>query len=112
MAGRAERIAKYKQNIPQIYHALYEKAISGKSNAAVVKARCLDCCAWQRTEVSLCPAVECPAWAKRPYQKASESEKPLKNGGVGAKKAKSSPESCSEPDLLSESTISDPVEGR
>ena len=70
---RAEKIAKYKQNIPEIYHAIYEKAVGGKSNAAIVKARCLDCCAWQRTEVSLCPAVECPAWAKRPYQKASES---------------------------------------
>lgn len=98
LSDRAEKVAKYKQNIPEIYHALYEKAISGKSYAAVVKARCLDCCAWQRKEVSLCPAVECPAWAKRPYQKASESKKPLRNGGVVEKKAESGPNTCPDPD--------------
>jgi hypothetical protein len=96
--NRAEKIAKFKQNIPEIYHAIYEKAVGGKSNAAVVKARCLDCCCWQRTEVSLCPAVECPSWAKRPYQKASESENPLNNGGVGPKKDKAAPNTCPEPD--------------
>ena len=97
-SDKAERRAKYKQSIPKIYHTLYDKALSGKSYAAVVKARCLDCCCWERTEVSLCPAVECPSWAMRPYQKAPESEKPLNNGGVGAKKAKSAPVSCSDPD--------------
>jgi hypothetical protein len=85
---RAERIAKHKSQIPEIYHAIYEKAVGGKSNVAVVKARCLDCCAWQRTEVSLCPALECPSWTKRPYQKAIESENPLKNKGVRTKTAK------------------------
>ena len=64
----------------------------------MVKARCLDCCCWQRTEVSLCPAVECPAWAKRPYQKASESENPSIKGGVQEKKTELGLDACSDPE--------------
>jgi hypothetical protein len=76
---RLARIAKYRASIPEIYQPVYDKATLGKSYAAAVKARCLDCCCWQRVEVTQCPAVECPLWAKRPYQKAPQSEKPCEN---------------------------------
>lgn len=38
-----------------------------------IRAKCLDCCCWQRSEVTLCPAKDCPLWAfrfgKNPYNK-------------------------------------------
>jgi hypothetical protein len=30
-----------------------------------LRARCVDCCAYQEKEVALCPAVQCPSWPFR-----------------------------------------------
>jgi hypothetical protein len=45
-----------------------------------LRARCLDCCAFQPREVALCPAVDCPSWPFRmetdPWRKpASEARR-------------------------------------
>jgi hypothetical protein len=45
-----------------------------------IRARCLDCCAYQEKEVALCPAVDYPAWPFRmgtdPWRKpASEARR-------------------------------------
>jgi hypothetical protein len=45
-----------------------------------LRARCLDCCAYQEKEVALCPAVDCPSWPFRmgtdPWRKsASEARR-------------------------------------
>src|SRR5215472_1157940 len=45
-----------------------------------LRARCLDCCAYQEKEVALCPAVQCPSWPFRmgtdPWRKpASEARR-------------------------------------
>lgn len=44
-----------------------------------IRAKCLDCMCWQKTEVRLCPAEDCPIYAyrlgKNPFRK-----------GIGGKK--------------------------
>lgn len=41
-----------------------------------VRNHCLDCCAYQREEVKLCPCVNCSLWpfrlGKNPYRKKRE----------------------------------------
>ncbi len=78
MATRQEQISKQRKAIPERYWKTYDRAVAGKGLRAAVNARCLDCCAWQRTEVRDCPALSCPLWMVRPYrktrQKAAESQ--------------------------------------
>lgn len=78
MKARQEQIARQREAMPGRYRVTYDKAVEGKGLRAAVNARCLDCCAWQRTEVRDCPALSCPLWAVRPYRKtrqiATESE--------------------------------------
>jgi len=50
-----------------------------------LRARCLDCCAFQSREVALCPAVDCPSWPFRmgtdPWRKpASEARREAARG--------------------------------
>ena len=46
--------------------------MSGKSKAAALKAKCLDCVNWQRAEVTACEAETCPLHPYRPYQDGSQ----------------------------------------
>ena len=49
--------------------ALFRSVYYGKaSKARAVKAKCLDCCAWQVNEVKACSSVTCPLWRVRPFQ--------------------------------------------
>ena len=64
----SSRIAKRRADMPKIYRATYDKAVSGKSLRAAVNAFCLECVMWQREEVRLCPSVACPLWEYRPYK--------------------------------------------
>lgn len=48
-----------------------EKKITSVLKA--VRAKCLDCCCWQKNEVKLCPATQCPLYdfrmGKNPFRK-------------------------------------------
>jgi hypothetical protein len=59
--------------VPEKYKKVLEKARKG-SLKAVIKLKCLDCCAYQQTEVALCELKECSLHFVRPY-KASEQKK-------------------------------------
>ncbi len=48
---------------------VFERAYSGRSAAAGIKAKCIDCCCGQRVEVEKCSDVACPLWEYRPYRK-------------------------------------------
>ena len=45
---------------------------------SVVRAKCIDCCNNQRSEVRYCPSTNCPSWAHRlgtdPFRKGREAE--------------------------------------
>lgn len=62
-------IKAFAHQMPKNYRLNYLRAMSGTSRAAAVKAKCLDCCCWQRKEVQLCTASTCPLHPYRPYQK-------------------------------------------
>jgi len=74
--------------IPKIYQQNYRTAMSGKSRAAAVKAKCLDCCCWQRVEVANCPVEDCSLWLYRPYRSPENLKNPRKSGTLEKKPVK------------------------
>lgn len=58
---------KYLLDIPETMQNVFKKAYSGESRANGVKAKCLDCCNFQRKEVGLCEITTCPLYAYRPF---------------------------------------------
>ena len=52
-------------DIPEKYRSLYERAMSGKSRKAAVRAHCLMCTGWQPSEVAKCTASTCPLFPYR-----------------------------------------------
>lgn len=73
MKTRAEKIAKHRADMPKIYRATYDRAVSGKSLRACINAFCSECTQWQRVEVRLCTSLACPLYAVRPYQGSSNN---------------------------------------
>lgn len=65
-------------NIEEDVEEMGDAETEGKitSITKAVKAKCLDCCAGDRTEVKLCPAVNCPLhnfrFGKNPFRKKRE----------------------------------------
>ncbi|HPD46327.1 MAG TPA: hypothetical protein P5279_06665 [Anaerohalosphaeraceae bacterium] len=55
------------EEIPERYRETYKKAMSGKSKAAALKAKCLDCTCWQKDEIRKCTVSDCPLYPYRPY---------------------------------------------
>jgi hypothetical protein len=56
-------------SIPNLHKVLFRKVFAGKAGRpARVKAKCLDCCCYQKSEVAACTARFCPLWPIRPYQ--------------------------------------------
>ncbi len=62
------------KQIPKSYQRLYlEVHCSGKvSWTNSIKLTCLDCCCWQREEITHCTVRQCGLWAIRPYRKNHE----------------------------------------
>lgn len=65
------RLVECERGSPK-YTGILKQAYSGGSKAAGIKAKCLDCCCYQRLEVEKCRATGCPLWAYRPYQNGGE----------------------------------------
>jgi hypothetical protein len=75
-------IEKRARAIPSAMRGIYMRAMSGKSKAAAIKAKCYDCSGWQRKEAYECPAVACPLHPYRPTSDAAgkNSETPPEAG--------------------------------
>jgi hypothetical protein len=67
-----ERLEQIKRHSPKLYPLFLRVYANRNSKAAAIKAKCLDCCCYQRKEVELCTVVACPLWHVRPYQKGEE----------------------------------------
>jgi hypothetical protein len=52
-------------SIPKKYRGIYDRAMTGRSQAAAIRAHCLMCVGWQREEVKLCTAPTCPLYPYR-----------------------------------------------
>ncbi len=71
--------------IPPVYQQNYKTAMSGKSRAAAIKAKCLDCCCWQRVEISNCSIETCSLYPYRPYRSHEKPRNPQKSGTLEKK---------------------------
>jgi hypothetical protein len=71
-----ERREAHVQRAPVSLQGGLRRALAGEgSPRQIIKAKCLDCCNWERVEVANCTVVTCPLWRLRPYQKgAAEDE--------------------------------------
>lgn len=54
--------------IPESMQKTYDKAMTGKSRGAAIKAFCCECCGYERQEVSLCKDSACPLHPYRPFR--------------------------------------------
>ena len=65
-AERQEHIEQRRAQMPRSYRACYDKAVSGKSRKAAMRAFCLECCGYEIREVFLCTDLGCPLYPYRP----------------------------------------------
>lgn len=59
-----------RDDVPKHHLNLYDRAMTGKSRKACIKAHCLMCVGWVKSEVELCTAYSCPLFPVRPRFKA------------------------------------------
>jgi hypothetical protein len=72
------------RDVPSAYREIYKKAMAGKSRKAAMHAFCLECCGWQRQEVSKCSDAGCPLYPYRPaYQSSPEAHESVLAGETG-----------------------------
>jgi hypothetical protein len=55
------------KHIPKSYQYNYLKAMTGNSRAEKIKAKCLDCCNWQQSEITHCTVTNCSLHSVKPY---------------------------------------------
>ncbi len=63
-----EVFEEQRRSTPKEFHPLLAKAQAG-SKVAAVKLKCLDCAAWQKSEVANCGILGCGLYHIRPYKK-------------------------------------------
>jgi len=69
---REAQIAKRRAEMPRLYRDCYDKAGSGKSRKAAMRAFCDECCGWQIKEVYLCTDLACSLYPYRPRSRVSQ----------------------------------------
>lgn len=68
-----QKLKKYLDGIPVSARGIVSRAMAktgGRMNA--IKAKCLDCCHFNRKEVRLCSVITCPLNPWRPFQKEKD----------------------------------------
>jgi len=65
------RIEEYvRASVPDKHKIATLRALTGQTQkAAALKQKCLQCCGYQREEISVCTVVTCALHPVRPYQK-------------------------------------------
>lgn len=62
--------------MPRIYKTAYLSAVSGKATPRnAIKAFCIECMGYVRSEVTNCDTIDCPLNLYRPYRKAGDETK-------------------------------------
>lgn len=68
MKAFAETFAKMRKDTPTRFLPLVDRAEKTGSMKTCIKLKCLECSAWQPTEVRHCVIVDCPLYPLRPFQ--------------------------------------------
>jgi hypothetical protein len=85
MPDRATRLAAH---VPPRYRQMYGRALRGElSPRAAIKAKCYECCAWERFDggedrIGRCAVTGCPLHAYRPFQNAQEPAQAREGEGL------------------------------
>lgn len=66
-----KKTTQVRPDIPTKYQSLFRKAAAGNSKACAIKAFCLQCVAYKKSEVITCTAKLCPLYPYRPYAHAN-----------------------------------------
>ncbi len=62
-------------NMPNIYRKSYLSAVSGKATPRnAIKAFCIECMNYVKSEVTKCDTIDCPLNLYRPYRKAGDTD--------------------------------------
>ena len=69
---REAKIAQRLAEMPRSHRACYDRAISGKSRKAAMRAFCLECCGYEIREAFLCTDLGCPLYPYRPRSRVSQ----------------------------------------
>jgi len=69
---REVQIANRRAQIPRQYRPAYNRAMTGKSRKAAMRAFCAECCGWDIREVFLCTDLGCPLYPYRPHSRVSQ----------------------------------------
>ena len=73
--GDLEKQKAYCRDVPPLYVGIVQRAFGGAASPRqAIKAKCLDCCGYQRDEVRHCQVVLCPLHAHRPYQQGGDAD--------------------------------------
>ncbi len=59
-----------RNDVPDRYRRLYDRAMGGRSRQAAIRANCLMCVGWSTEEVRRCTARNCPLY---PYRKGHQT---------------------------------------
>ena len=71
-APELEEVKNASKYLPSVRN-VFLKAFSGKSPAAGIKAKCIQCSAYQKSEITLCRVTDCAIFRYRPYQDVKSS---------------------------------------
>jgi len=69
-----------REDIPRKYQRIYDRAMSGKSRKAAMRAFCLECVGWECNEVALCTDKNCPLYSYRSYKRISSKSIAVQSG--------------------------------
>jgi len=86
MKTREQQIRERRAQMPKLYRGTYDRAMSGKSRKAAMRAFCLECLVWQINEVFSCTDAACPLYPYRPAPRGTQSMR--ESNGDGAESAK------------------------
>ena len=73
MKDQRQQIAERRAQMPKLYRGIYDKAMTGKSRKAAMRAFCLECMACQINEVFQCTDAACPLYPYRPSPRSAQS---------------------------------------
>jgi len=88
-----DRATRLDAHVPQRYRVMFERALRGElPPRATIKAKCLECCAWQRFDggedrIGRCAMAACPLHAYRPFQRPQEPAQAPEGEGLAAEGA-------------------------
>jgi hypothetical protein len=83
MKAFAETFQRLRKETPKRFLPLVDKAEKGSAKACI-KLKCLECSAWQPTEVRHCVITNCPLYPIRPFQGKGKEDAPEEAVASGA----------------------------